>query len=135
MPRWDQRGNNMTGATKKILKQVVTFINKHKDGSELYNILTALRGPDSEDYSLKSCTTAVLRRAIGLPGEGASIGYDSYEDTQEFVEQRKHHRAVEDETKEGHFLQHVRLGFASAGLKLNAVNRPARKKTAKKAKR
>lgn len=52
---------------KQMLDAVVKFLNvEDEESTMLWNILTALRGPDSEDFRLKLDTTARLRHAIGL---------------------------------------------------------------------
>jgi hypothetical protein len=52
---------------KSILDGVVAFLNKGNDDSKmLWNVLTALRGPDNGDEKLKENTTMRLRHAIGL---------------------------------------------------------------------
>lgn len=135
----------MKPSTRKILKQVVAYITTHKDGAELYHIITALRGPDSSDHTLKSCATSVLRNAIGLSGyhEGNNLNYDSYPDDDERAARRKkmfaelfalydrsHTTFSEAEKKlyaEGHCISHLKMGFESAGLDVGKNNTAIRK--------
>lgn len=57
----------MRDTVKAILDPVVEFLNQdNNESQELWNILTALRGPDNEDSILKSLTVARIRYAIGL---------------------------------------------------------------------
>ena len=58
-----------TKTAKQQLKEIVDFLNENKlnaEGRRLWDVLTALRGPDSNDGNLKRQTTARLRGAIGL---------------------------------------------------------------------
>jgi len=57
---------------KQLLERLVDFMNSKSDmpSLDLWNILTALRGPDSEDDFLKNKTTARIRGAIGLDPRG-----------------------------------------------------------------
>ena len=53
---------------RKVIQQLVDAINddNNKYGLDLWNIVSALRGPDNENSALKSNTTAEIRGAIGL---------------------------------------------------------------------
>ena len=52
---------------KKLLQNLVKFLNKADGAAEqVWDILTALRGPDSNDEGLKNLTTGRLRSCIGL---------------------------------------------------------------------
>ena len=52
---------------KKLLQNIVKFVNvADKTAEQVWDILTALRGPDSGAYELKKYTTARLRAVIGL---------------------------------------------------------------------
>ena len=52
---------------QQALKSLVKSLNKGgTHAGLLWSILSALRGPDSEDFQVKSLTTARIRGAIGL---------------------------------------------------------------------
>lgn len=52
---------------KNLIDTIVAFINVHDEASKsVWDILTALRGPDTGDGKLKEETTARLRHAVGL---------------------------------------------------------------------
>lgn len=56
---------------KRILKDIVEIFNTDVNHSStvannLWAVLSALRGPDNSDYSLKQETTAKIRGAIGI---------------------------------------------------------------------
>lgn len=62
---------------KRVMDEIITVLNREDENAkDLWNILTALRGPDSGHCELKKATTAVLRYNLGL---GAShtphLGY------------------------------------------------------------
>lgn len=53
---------------KRILRDAVEIINNgdSAEARNLWGVLSALRGPDSERYGLKQETTAKIRSAIGI---------------------------------------------------------------------
>jgi hypothetical protein len=65
------------------LERTVHFLNTMTDvqSTKLWAVLTALRGPDSDDSYEKLATTAVIRHAIGLRSyvAGAVVIADSAE--------------------------------------------------------
>src|SRR5208337_448887 len=69
-------------AGRAVLSQLVNFLNTEQSGDaqKLWNILTALRGPDAHTLvvwrdgarsagAVKLATTAVIRHALGLNGK------------------------------------------------------------------
>jgi hypothetical protein len=62
----------MITAVKEVLQPVVDFLNDESQlervRAELWDILSALRGPDSGNVQLKEQTTERIRYAIGLKG-------------------------------------------------------------------
>lgn len=60
---------------KKLLRNVVEFINYDDSVSRnVWDILTALRGPDNNNDVLKELTTCRLRFKLGFK-EGDSLGF------------------------------------------------------------
>ncbi len=58
---------------KKLIESLVSYINSrpgYETSRDLWAILTALRGPDSNQNELKDITTARIRFAIGLDDSG-----------------------------------------------------------------
>lgn len=52
---------------RELLDKVVTFLNERdEDSRKMWNLLSALRGPDSENEDVKHLTTSRLRGALGL---------------------------------------------------------------------
>lgn len=89
-------------------------------GQALWNILTALRGPDDEEHvrtALKEATTGVLRHKLGLNqwDVGAFI---SNPDEKYFLEVRKQTSIC----KNWHFIKHASAAFTSLGLIWDEVN-------------
>jgi hypothetical protein len=111
---------------KAELDRIVEFLN-YGDGddgatSALWNVLSALRGPDEDDHmdALKCSTTAVIRHAIGLKTDSLVICPDE----ERAVEARK---MVDDATT--HFIWHAKNAFSVLGLKWTENNggRPTHK--------
>lgn len=62
-------------SARKMLAQIVKFLQVgDEESADLWNILTALRGPDSGNNELKQATTSRLRHVIGL----REYNYDSF---------------------------------------------------------
>lgn len=93
------------------------------DARDLWNILTALRGPDSGDDGLKQATTGVIRYM--MLGKNAGFPHDDDErnlhgsifgpDKPEYAEIRKN-------KNNSHFLHHAELAFSALGLSWGRVN-------------
>lgn len=107
---------------KPLLKQIVDFLNVADDESKkLWDILTALRGPDSDIDDIKYATTSVIRKTIGLTcegGENDKIGAIILSDSYNKCETRQ------SDLKSWHFDSHVRSAFDTLGLKWEEVNYP-----------
>ena len=55
---------------RRLIGEVVRVVNSGgAESGDLWHILTALRGPDSDELELKMRTTARIRGAIGLTSE------------------------------------------------------------------
>lgn len=83
------------------------------DSRRLWNVLVALRGPDSGNYSLKDATTAVIRRkALGNVQAmyGCVVGSDS-------PELAKYRNTVLGESH--HFLKHAEEAFFALDMSWN----------------
>ena len=88
---------------KRLLKALVAALNRgprDNTSTALWGIVSALRGPDDSNYILKYLTTARIRHAIGLRGDGminfsTSPGVPDGETTM----------------SSGHFRTHVRMAI------------------------
>lgn len=90
----------------------------------VWDILSALRGPDSNDYILKSATTCVIRSYAGVPERNSQAIV--HVDTEDAAEVR---RSVDAGTHKHygsapshHFILHAKKAFEALGLKWNEVN-------------
>jgi hypothetical protein len=112
------------------LEVLVKAINTDVDGKTLWNIISALRGPDRDlrilgdkeldMNSVKDATTCVLRYALGLnygiqDGTGGNYWFSVNADTKAFAEYRKN-------IPYDHFGQHARDAFRALGLEWTKVN-------------
>jgi hypothetical protein len=74
---------------KELIEQIVKVLNEdsktfdlgdeESGGRALWDILTALRGPDNGNYHLKEETTAKIRAGIGL--KHGNVGYATVSDS------------------------------------------------------
>ncbi len=94
------------------------------DARALWNVLSALRGPDSKDRDLKSATTSVIRytafplAAKDATGHGGPLYASMIPDSKEAV----HVRAKHDRYYRDHFNGHVQDAFRALGLRWQTVN-------------
>jgi hypothetical protein len=105
------------------LERTVHFLNTATDvqSRKLWAVLTALRGPDSDDSYEKYATTSVIRHAIGLRKSvaGAIVNADSAENAairmNIFPLELSHFGGLRLR-KWTHFSHHVKLAFEALGL-------------------
>ena len=114
--------------TKNTRKFITTLRQQFKAADndtkiEIWDILTALRGPDNYDHDLKKATTGLVRKAvfgsIDLP-----MAIVTPRDFAVYVDKRTH--------SSGHFSNHAENAFNALGLKWDEVNIPKTKKKVKK---
>jgi hypothetical protein len=113
-----------------VLLPLLKYINTGTDARTLWNILSALRGPDGDIPTLgdkkldmtdvKDATTCVLRHALGLEygikdGPTGQYWFSVHPDTEAFAEYRKN-------IPYGHFGTHARDAFIALGLSWTKVN-------------
>jgi hypothetical protein len=118
--RFDSEG---VMAKPKNLCQALNRIQDMLDGqpysAALWDILVALRGPDSRNRKVKNATTALIRSAAfpKRPCEERSIfGTDSLR----LAKRRK--KLFRKKKDFNHFREHVRDAFDALGLSLGGVN-------------
>jgi hypothetical protein len=96
---------------RKVLANVVKVLNEGTQSSgDLWNILSALRGPDNNLGVLKGYTTARIRGIIGLESSDALILsiMDSPLDADE-----KNKRDIALSSADSHFLEHYGMAKLS----------------------
>lgn len=107
----------------KTLRQALDTIQDMLDGqpysADLWDVLVALRGPDSRNRKLKYATTALIRSAAfpKRPCEERSIFGD---DSTQLACRR--HQMMSRRQDFNHFREHVRDAFAALGLQVGGVN-------------
>lgn len=110
--RAQRNQSTATDALKVIRKVMQTYYTG--EARKLWDILTALRGPDNQDIELKLATTAVIRHAVyGYVNHGGTAAPDN--------SIRCAYRAKLDEagyTKDtDHFINHAKDAFKHLNLK------------------
>ncbi len=104
---------------REALDRIQEMLTKQPYSADLWDILSAIRGPDSRNRSLKRAATAVIRQAAfpKRPCEDRSIyGKDS----KSLAVRRK--RMFQQREDYNHFREHVRDAFKSLGLSLYEEN-------------
>jgi hypothetical protein len=113
----------MTPSTLRgALRAIEKMLSGQSYSASLWDILSAIRGPDSRDRKTKHSTTTVIRSAAfpSRPCEERSFYSD---DSGEKVNRRK--RLFKQKKDFNHFRQHVEAAFDALGLKLFEVNSKA----------
>ena len=109
---------------KRDLRRALDTIQDMLDGksysAELWDILVALRGPDSRDRKIKSATTALIRTAAFPKQPCLERSVFAIKDTAELARRRRSLFATKHDN--AHFREHVRDAFAALGLKISEVN-------------
>ena len=131
------RESKLNAKGKALLNEIDEYLASNEGAKELWDVLTALRGPDNHNNSyaaadkMKNATTAVIR-FIALPKTArtvrsgltypyaASIGARINADKKDHVETRLSNRGRE--AVGSHFLVHTYNAFDALGLSMGGVN-------------
>lgn len=112
------------GRHPKNLRQALDIIeellSEHDYSSPLWDVLTALRGPDSGDDSVKYATTCVIRTAAFPSHPYGSNGSLYFSDDATKVKKRIDLLAHNGDS--AHFRRHLREAFDALDLKLREEN-------------
>lgn len=93
--------------------RTVTRLLRSKEGEQLWDVLTALRGPDVQNEEVKRATTGVIRYfLLGASVPGCTT---SNPDAPELA-------AVRRKLVDSHFTGHARKAFRVLGLKWRSCN-------------
>lgn len=99
-------------AIKEVLER------NDRESEKLWWILTALRGPDSENYDDKKATTSIIRtKAFGYLDH--TLAEFSPEDCESDLKTRI---ALANEGPNQHFTFHVKEAFIALNLSWNSIN-------------
>ena len=109
---------------KRDLRRALDTIQDMLDGksfsAELWDILVALRGPDSRDRKIKSATTALIRTAAFPKQPCLERSVFAIRDSRIFAARRS--SLISKKLDNNHFREHVVDAFAALGLKLGEIN-------------
>ena len=105
---------------REALDQISDMLSGNDYSQDLWNVLVALRGPDSRKVWVKNATTAVIRLAAfpEMPTETASVYRD---DSTKYAAFRQEIFRAKCDTN--HFREHVKDAFTALGLKLYEENK------------
>lgn len=113
---------------KQELARIVDFLNNNGEQSrKLWDVLSALRGPDSDNSTEKFISTEVIRDYIGLKDAGPLLIMSSG-DSEEKLERRLELFPLDGRVfgprleRWTHFSNHALLAFQALGLKWDRVN-------------
>lgn len=104
---------------REALDKIQEMLNGKTYSEDLWNVLVALRGPDSRDRKIKNATTAVIRTAA-FPKQPCSALSVFGKDEPMLAARRK--MLFRKKADLNHFREHVNDAFESLGLNLFEVN-------------
>lgn len=115
----------MASDTPKTRKEVFKILREFFEDDNIdvcehdavWDVLTALRGPDDKDIDKKMATTAVIRDHVFGPNLAYRICATFNEDNASHVKWR-----VEKTHFSNHFSNHAQRAFAALGLSWDSVN-------------
>ena len=111
-------------AKPKTLRQALNQIQDMLDGqsysAHLFDILSAIRGPDKRNPRLKMATTCLIR-TVAFPDKPCQYrSFYSKGDSEKFARLRR--RMMRDKKNHPHFREHIAAAFESLGLQIGGVN-------------
>jgi len=94
----------------------------YEEQKVLWDVMSALRGPDNDDLTLKHATTSIIRQK--LFGTYCTLGgyVDINGDTLQRVELRQANQHINYCHPNRHFLMHAQRAFETLGLNWEALN-------------
>lgn len=97
-------------------RDVRKYRAQQEERQKLWNVMTALRGPDNHDDDLKTATTCIVRYAVF--GNETSVqrhGYVNYDNTSHLTRRKSF-------IVNPHFRGHITAAFRALDLKWDEVN-------------
>jgi len=104
---------------REALDQIQEMLSGKAYSAELWDVLVALRGPDSRNRKLKHATTAVIR-SVAFPKRPCEDRSIFGKDDNRFARRRKN--MFSKKSDYAHFREHIRDAFAALDLKLYEQN-------------
>lgn len=126
----------MEKETLEKLREMLT-VGDYTERKFLWDVVTALRGPDLGTHAAKNATTGVIRWHVLGPNAGRLMSDDRFVDDDEAGVQHEKYgclygpdsaahlevrRSLISQIDMHHFRQHARGAFEALGLKWDAVN-------------
>jgi len=111
---------------RKSLKTLDELLSR-KYGCLLFDVLSALRGPDSDNNDVKKAATGLIRgkafpRVLSKSDDNDLGLVVTHEDNEDLVNVRRDLENNREESR--HFLNHAHLAFKHLGLSWYTVNIP-----------
>jgi hypothetical protein len=103
---------------RRALDKIQDMLDGKSYSAELWDILVALRGPDSRNRKVKNATTALIRTKAFPKRPCLERSVFAIRDTAELAKRRQ----VLLSQESNHFREHVTDAFAALGLKLEECN-------------
>lgn len=88
--------------------------------ADLWDVLVALRGPDSRNRKLKNATTALIRSKAFPKQPCLERSVFALKDTPELAQRRS--RLFATKRDNNHFREHIKDAFAALNLQIGEVN-------------
>ena len=111
-------------AKPKTLRQALNQIQDMLDGqsysADLWDVLVALRGPDSRDRKIKNATTAIIRSAAFPKQPCLERSIFAHKDSEKLAQRRS--SLFTSKLDNNHFREHVMAAFDALQLDLHSVN-------------
>lgn len=105
------------------LGQILVQMGESDETAALWNVVTALRGPDNGDEDLKRATTEVIRwKLLGKPTDRLHFSGSYLAPDSGVGLQRRTHYSLGEFEASHHFLRHAQWAFKALGLKWDEVN-------------
>ena len=111
-------------AKPKTLRQALNQIQDMLDGqsysADLWDVIVAMRGPDSRDRKIKNATTAIIRSAAFPKQPCLERSIFAHKDSEKLAQRRS--SLFTRKLDNNHFREHVTAAFDALGLQIGGVN-------------
>jgi hypothetical protein len=105
---------------RHALDQIQDMLDGHSYSADLWDVLVALRGPDSRDRKIKNATTALIRSAAFPKQPCLERSVFAHEDSAELARRRS--SLFAKKLDNNHFREHIAAAFESLGMTIGGVN-------------